>query len=400
MTANATVGKSATYLSEIFPLTISKPNLMCFRLTPEVDREDGNRLSLHLSLRLPNTVVTWHQGYFYALGTPKFPMWLLAEDWQDILAQVVEQGLTDFSDRFWQFHEVPLSRPVPPTVFSQLAAMVLKTTAPYPFTSPVALSKNGVQVRREVKFWAETIELKGDLQPALTLTIKSKFLLSKNLAEFYLNYPDKLNDEKLLIGLNVRSLSGDLPGNGTITKLVVEPTLEHKQLLIDQAKSEISKQALQEPLSDKLLVAVKFNKNKKLYEYGMAALHPIVTNETAIRFGVDWGELLKETKIPYEKRKDLLVSYKHQAGQALSVYGFELAKRSINSRDYPELFLQPSVELGTIPLRFGGGVTCIQKTSPETLKAFPLKRFSVIQTLIKFGLFIRLDDVLSQLPLI
>ncbi len=39
------VSASPTYLSEIFPLSISQPNLICFRLTPEVDRKIGNRFS-------------------------------------------------------------------------------------------------------------------------------------------------------------------------------------------------------------------------------------------------------------------------------------------------------------------------------------------------------------------
>ncbi|MBD2775881.1 stem cell self-renewal protein Piwi [Iningainema sp. BLCCT55] len=351
-TATATVSQPTVFSSEIFPLTISHPNLIRFRLTPNVEQEEGNRLSFHLSRNFPYMVVIWHKPYFYALGTPNYPMHLLVEEWQDILVQIVEEGLTDFRDRTWQFEQVPLTLPVAPNVISQLAVQVLKTTQPLPLSSITARSKNGVQVRREVRFWSEVIELKGNLQPAITLTLKSKFLLIKNLAEFYLNHRDRQNPDKLLIGLNVRSRSRDFPGNGTITELVVEPTLEHRQKLIELAKSEISKQALQDTPSDKILVAVKFGKGKKLYQYGMAALRPCITSETASRFGVEWGELLKETKISYKERLDLLVAYKQEAEQALAAYGFELGL-SINSRHYPELFWQPPVPLEQTRLLFG-----------------------------------------------
>lgn len=280
-------------------------------------------------------------------------------EWESILEQIAAEGIKDFSDHTWQFQEVPLTKTVSANVISLLAYQVLKTSKPYPFSSITALSKNGVQVRREAKFWAEPIEIHGTLQAAIALTIKSKFLLTKTLADFYLNHPDKHNPEKLLIDLDVRSLSGDIQGNGTITQLIKEPSLIHKQKLIKLAKSEISKKALQDDLSDKLLVAVKFGKGKKLYEYGMVALRPCVTSEAASKFGVNWGELLKETKIPYKKRTELLATYKEEAENALNNYGFELG-RSINSRDYPELFWQPQVLIENTPLLFGNGVISAQ----------------------------------------
>ncbi len=356
-TATVTVHKPVAFSSEIFSLNFSHLNIMCFQLSPELEQEEGIRLSFHLSRTLPQMVVIWDKPYFYALAIPKYPIHLLPEEWQDILEQVVEEGLTDFSDRTWQFQEVPLIGTAPANVISQLAYQILKTAKTYPFSPKTIAYKNGVQVRQEPRFWAEPIEINGVLQPGITLTIKSKFLLINNLAEFYLNHLDKQNPEKLLIGLNVRSR--DIEGNGIITQLIREPTLEHKQKLIGLAKSEISKQALQNILSDELLVAVKFGKGKKLYEYGMAALRPCVTSETASRFGVEWGELLKQTKIPYQKRKELLVDYKKEANQALGAYGFELGL-SINSVQNPELFWQPQVPIEDTPLLFGNGFIGIQ----------------------------------------
>ncbi len=353
MIATATIREIKTLSSsEIFRLNFSNINIMCFQLKPEMEQDEGISLSFHLSRILPHIVVIWDKPYFYALGKFKNSMQDFGMEWEFILEQIAVEGIKDFSDRTWQFQEVPFTKTVPTNVISLLAYQVLKTSKPCPFSSITALSKNGVQVRREAKFWAEPIEIYGTLQAAITLTFKSKFLLTKTLADFYLNHLDKDNPEKLLIDLNVRSLSGDIQGNGTITQLIKEPSLIHKQKLIHLAKSEISKKALQDDLSNKLLVAVKFGKGKKLYEYGMTALRPCITSETASKFGVNWGDLLKETKIPYKKRTELLATYKEEAEKALNNYGFEL-ELSINSRDYPELFWQPQVPIENTPLLFG-----------------------------------------------
>lgn len=362
MIATATINQTKTLSSsEIFRLNFSNTNIMCFQLKPEIEQDEGISLSFHLSRILPHIVVIWDKPYFYAIGKSNNSMSMrdFGIEWESILEQIAAEGIKDFSDHTWQFQEVPLTKTVSANVISLLAYQVLKTSKPYPFSSITALSKNGVQVRREAKFWAEPIEIHGTLQAAIALTIKSKFLLTKTLADFYLNHPDKHNPEKLLIDLDVRSLSGDIQGNGTITQLIKEPSLIHKQKLIKLAKSEISKKALQDDLSDKLLVAVKFGKGKKLYEYGMVALRPCVTSEAASKFGVNWGELLKETKIPYKKRTELLATYKEEAENALNNYGFELG-RSINSRDYPELFWQPQVLIENTPLLFGNGVISAQ----------------------------------------
>jgi hypothetical protein len=348
------------FSSEIFPLNFSDLNIMCFQVNPNLETEDAIRLSFYLSRTLPHIFVIWNKPYFYALSLPNYPFSLLVQEWEYILAQVVEEGLTDLSDRTLQIQEVTLTEAIPANVISLLAFQVLKTSQPYPFLPITKLSKNGVQVRREAKFWAEPIEIDGVLQPAITLTTKSKFLLIKNLANFYLNHPDKSNPEKLLLDLSVRGTSrDDIQGNGTISKIIKQPSLEHRQKLIELAKSEVSKQALQDDLSNELLVAVKFGKNKKLYEYGLSALRPCITSETATRFGVDWGELLKETKIYYEERTKLLMTYKDNADDALSTYGFQLGK-SINSRHYQNIFWQPGTPIENTSLLFGNGTISTQ----------------------------------------
>lgn len=340
MTTTVSVSQAPTFLSEIFPVTIPQPNLSCFRLTPEVNREDGNRLSFHLSRNLPRMVVIWHERCFYALGMPNIPMPTLKE-WQDILEDVQEK-LTDFGDRYYSI-ELVRQPQVTPFILSQLAFQVLRKTQ---FSSPDAVPpENKVKVRRELDFWAEIIELQGELQPALTLTVHSSILYRGNLEEFY-----QKNPEKLLIGLKVRDI--ELGSYGTITQLA-GTVGEHREKLIKKATRESSKQALRDAPDDQPLVTVQF-KNSSQRDYPMVLLRPCVTAETSDSFGVEYGKLLKATKISHKDRTVLLASYKQTAGEALAAYGFQLG-RSINSRNYPTLFWQPQKPLEETPLRFGKG---------------------------------------------
>lgn len=339
-----------TFLSEIFPLTISQPNLTCFRLTPEITREEGNRLSFHLSRNLPRMVLIWHQGYFYALGMPKIPM-PSPEKWQVIL-EYVQNRLKDFGERYWSFQWVRQPQATP-LILAQLAVQVLNKTR---FDNPLVLLEKGVEVRREVDFWQETIELKGKLQPALTLTVRSSILYRGNLAEFYENHPYRQNPKQLLIGLNVRSIESG--GYGTVTE-IVGTVGEHREKLIENATGAISKQELQNAPDEQPLVAVQFGKDPKKYHYAIAALRPCVTDETARLFEVEYGKLLKATKIPDKQRTDLLTYYKKRAGEALATYGFQLS-RSINSQDYNTIFWQPPQPLESTPLLFGNGVRSVQ----------------------------------------
>lgn len=91
----------------------------------------------------------------------------------------------------------------------------------------------------------------------------------------------------------------------------------------------------------------------------MAALRPCVTEETADRFDIQYGQLLRSTKIPYRERQLLLTSYKESASESLAEYGFQIG-RSVNSRDYPTLFWQPAIPIDRTPLLFGNGFTGVR----------------------------------------
>lgn len=180
MTAAVPVSQVSTFLGEIFPLTIPQPNLMGFRLSPEVDREVGNRLSFHFCRKFPDLVVSWYDKSFLVLGKPNQQM-PNPDAWKEALKNI-QNEVEDFSNCYWSFQWVRQPS-VTPYVLAQLAFQVLRTDRPF---SPVSvLSDNGVEVRREVEFWAETIEIKGTLESAIALTVHSRIIFKGDLAEFY-----------------------------------------------------------------------------------------------------------------------------------------------------------------------------------------------------------------------
>jgi argonaute-like protein implicated in RNA metabolism and viral defense len=86
----------------------------------------------------------------------------------------------------------------------------------------------------------------------------------------------------------------------------------------------------------------------------MAALRPCITSETPNQFDVEYGKLLKATKIPHQDRTNLLASYKETVANALVNYGFQL-QRGINSIQHQNLFWKPNVRLEETTLLFGNG---------------------------------------------
>ncbi len=364
MTAADPVSQVPIFLSEIFPLTIPQPNLMGFRLSPEVDREVGNRLSFHFCRKFPDLVVSWHDKLFWILGKPNQQM-PSPDAWKEALKNI-QKEVEDFSNCYWSFQWVRQPS-VTPYVLAQLAFQVLRTDRPF-LPVPV-LSDNGVEVRREAEFWAETIELQGELQPALALTVHSRIIFKGDLAEFYQNHPYRHEPEKLLIGLKVQDIeSGSF---ATITQLVGtigELGEDNLERLINNATGSVSKEALKNAPSEQPLVAVQFGKNKKQFHYAMAALRPAITPETASQFGVEYGQLLKATKIRNSERQKLLFDYKKVAENALGAYGVELAVKCLNSIQHPDLFWQPSVPLSETVLLFGNNVNEVQSKILTGLK--------------------------------
>ncbi|MDJ0737421.1 MAG: Piwi domain-containing protein [Nostocaceae cyanobacterium] len=344
---------SPIFLSEITLLTNSQPNCSSFRVSPEIDRELGNRLSWRFSQKFPHVIVIWQDGFFWILAKPNESI-PNHQQWRNQLTEICEELRKDIGDRTYSIQWVRQPK-ITPDILSQLAVRLLKITRPFSF--PVISSENQVEVKREAKFWGETIEIKGKLKPALTITVHSDFSYKHTLEEFFTNNPYRQNPEQLLIGLKVRDIEHN--SFATITGIPGK-IAEHREELIKNATGAISKQALLDAPDEQPIVAVQFGKNKKQFFYAMSALRPCVTAETANKFEVDYGDLLKLTKPAYQKRKDLLALYKEEAKTVLSEYGFQL-HGVINSKHYPELFLPPEIKLSETKLLFGNNVTGVQR---------------------------------------
>ncbi|MBN8564800.1 MAG: hypothetical protein J0L70_30165 [Leptolyngbya sp. UWPOB_LEPTO1] len=341
--------QEVVFLSEVFPLLIARPNLFIYEVIPEIDQEAGNRLSFHLSRKLEQTMVVWHENQLWALvSTHRSPLPQL----QTALS-VTQQEIPDLWDqqlRIQKKSDAIMSQ----TVLSKLAFQILRIMRP--FKPVLVTSIAGLAVNRKVKFWAETIELQSVVRPALTLAIQTEITFAGNLADFYASHAGQGSPENLLLDLPVQDL--DLGSSGRVIRLVGK-LREHRDRLLKLVEGEATRRAIQTAPDDQFVVAIQFGKGKKLFHYPLAALRPSITVETAGRFGFDYGQFLRFTKIPHAERQQLLATVKAQALKALLPYGFEI-QRSLNSLEHPELFRLPTVSVDQTPLLFGQGVTGVR----------------------------------------
>ncbi|MEH2120247.1 Piwi domain-containing protein [Nostoc sp.] len=339
---------SPIFLAEIFLLNIPQPNLICFRLTPRVDTEIGNRLGWRFSQQFDDIMTIFVDGNFWVLAKPDQAMPSL-DEWRKRLTRIQEELKKDIGDRYYSIQWV--SQPqISADILSELAIRILKIRRPFSYFS---IPFNKIEVRREAKFWAEAIEIKKNSHSAIAITVRSSFVFKEKLSEFYENHPYRQNPRDLLIGLNVR----DIEKNSSATIVDIEGTIgEREEELLNYKPASTSEIAIREAPRDQPVVLVQFGKNKKRYPYAMAALFPCITEDTAKRFDVNYGDLLKEAKIPYQERQNSLASYKKEAALALSIYGFVLSETCINSRkigNCSELFLPLKFKLEDTQLLFG-----------------------------------------------
>jgi len=337
---------SPTYLSEIFQLSISQPNLICFRLSPEVDRKIGNRFSWRFSQKFPDAIVIWEDKCFWVLAKPDQPMPNQGE-WRTALNEIIEELKNDIGDRSYSIQWVNQPDPTASTC-AQLAVRVLQIRRTFSPADTV-WSDNRVAVKREVDFWAETFELQGILYSALVLTPHSYFTFNGSLSDFYENHPYRHKPQELLSGMKVRVIETN--SSATVVNLAGNIG-ERREELLEKATGSISKEKLRAAPDEQPVVAVHFGKETKEFHYPMAALYPCITKDTAHKFDVEYGDLLKHTKIPYIERKNCLTSYKQKAGEHLTVYGFQLGD-SINSRQHPKIFRSLPFKLDETKLLFG-----------------------------------------------
>ncbi|NET27006.1 Piwi domain-containing protein [Okeania sp. SIO1I7] len=365
------------YLSEIFPLEIDRPNFQCFRLNDKIERQVGNQFAWRFCQKfsdidenLRGIIVIWEKGDFWVLAKPNQSM-PTSQQYKQTLKKIQEDLKEDIGDRFLSIQWVR-NPEINASIKAQLAVRILKFNGA--FSSETIKSENQVEVKREVNFGAEIFEVEGVEIPAIFLTPRTYFSFAEDLAYFFENHPYRQNSEKLLIGLKVRDIEKN--SSATIFKLVGTIGERSKEIL-EKATGSTSKEKLREAPDEQPVVAVKFGKNPKEFHYAMAALRPCVTSETAHLFKVEYGDLLKATKISYEQRLDFLISSKQQAEKYLSIYGFKV-KNSLNSRDYDSLFSPPGLKIEETKLLFGNG--------------FIGERGKVLTGLSKGGVYHRHDD--------
>ncbi len=343
---------SDIHLSEIFPITAaSSLNLVSFRLSPQVGREIGNTLSWHFSKQFSGVVVIWSKECFWILARSdtKIPP---KDKWKEALEAIQLKIKDKIGDRTYYIQRINKLE-VDAEVIAQLAVRILKINCR--FTSRTVFDENKVKVKRECDFWAEIFEVNNKAEPAVTLTPKSSFLYKETLDVFFDNHPYRNDPEKLLTGLLVR----DIESNSTATIVGINGTIgEHREKLIEQATGSISKEKLLSAPDEQPVISVEFSKNSHPYDYAMAALRPCITPYTASKFELEYGALLRKTKITAEERKQLLSQFKQDAHQTLVGYGLKLEKQCVNSgKQYPGLFCQPPTKLEDTLLLFGNNVT-------------------------------------------
>ncbi|HHP7232884.1 MAG TPA: Piwi domain-containing protein [Xenococcaceae cyanobacterium] len=338
------------YLSEIFPLDYAELNIASFRLSPEVNRKIGNSLGWHLSRQFPDVVVVWEKGYFWILAKPNTEI-PNPDNWKQNLSIIQEKHQDKFGNNFYSIQWVNQPQ-ITPSIVSQLAVRVLKVNCR--FTTEIVFDENRVQVKRECNFWSETYTANNQLFSAITLHPKSTFLYQETLDIFFENHPFRNKPEDLLLNLKVR----DIENNNTATIVGINGTIgEHRERLIRQATGSISKEKLQIAPEEQPVISIQFGQNSHTYDYAMAALRPCVTDKTVAKFDIEYGTLLKQTKITYQARQKLLSQYKQEAETTLIDYGLRFQQRCLNSKHYSNLFWTPENKIEDTLLLFGNGVT-------------------------------------------
>lgn len=124
-TIESPVTTSPAFLSEIFPLNISEPNLICFRLTPEVGKEVGNRFSWRFSQKFPDVVVIWESQCFWVLGKPNQQM-PTESHWKKWLEEIQDELRKDIGDRNYSIQWVRQPS-VTASVLAELAVRALQS---------------------------------------------------------------------------------------------------------------------------------------------------------------------------------------------------------------------------------------------------------------------------------
>lgn len=339
---NATV---KNYISEIFKINYKLLNFASYCLPPNLDQRVGKKLNYRLARCFPGVVSIWHEGVFYMLAHQQkiIPN---AEEWNTSLRFICQE--LGIEDNFGKLYQIKVSN-ISATVVSLLTREILNVERPC--SDEVRYTDKNAKVVRQAHFSSEIIQSEGRDQAALSITCRSPITAKENLAEFVKNHPYRQDLAKLLIDLEVQTLDT----NSTARIVGIVGTIgEYRESLIAKATGAISRQALGSAPEDQPVVAVRFGGKGDKFHYALAALCPHITPKTADQLEIDWGKLIKATKINYQDRQKLLKKYKCESNKSLEPYSISLAL-SINYRDNNNLFWEPKESIVQTKLLFGNG---------------------------------------------
>jgi hypothetical protein len=253
---------SNTHLSEIFPLAYSQLNIASFYLTPGISPEIGNSIGWHFSKQFSGVVVIWEKGYFWILTQANIEI-PLNDSWKTVLEYIQDKLKDKIGDRTYSIQWIDKPK-VTASIIAQLAVRILQMNCRFSFE--VVFNQDKVQVRRECKFWSETIEINNEIAPAISLTSTSPFLYKETLEHFFYHHSSSNDFQKLLIGLLVK----DIDSGSTATIAELNGTIgEQREKLLQQASGLISKEKLKAAPDSQPVVSVQFGKNPHLYDYAI-----------------------------------------------------------------------------------------------------------------------------------
>ncbi len=369
-TANQSKSSSPIYLSEIFPLTFSySENMRSFKLKPLITKEDGNYFSYHLSKKL-EAIVIYEKGIFTAL--PKKDQLLPSpSEFKEALDKILTEN-EKYKNVYCEFEWLK-SVTINAKITSQLAYQILRINNMdnYFANKKVFFGKN-VFIQKKIDFSSESISLDSSLNltPALSLSTKSNILCNKSLGESFDSDTQNKNPEEFLTNLEINIENDDGKFSVATIKSIVGKSSEIAPNLLEKATNKKSIKALEKSINEYPnypIVAVKYPRSHQEYHYSLFALTPVMNEKTITKLGLNYGDILKKTKLKYEERKNLIIEFTSEANKILQQYNFKLEK-SINSQKYPNLFLPPTTALDEVNLLFGNGVTNVHGKIAEGLK--------------------------------
>jgi hypothetical protein len=294
----------ANYISELFLISNGNLNWNCFELDTEIERELGNRFSWRFSQQLENAIVTWYSNKFWVLSTLDKTLPKL-EEYHNALNIVQEDLKKDLGDRVFSINRLT-EKPnnLPPEVIAKLAVGILSCERAF---NKITIHKDekGIEIFRRADYWAESfVDEDSIAKPAIVITATTKIIYTGSIIKFHREYCKNIELESFLLdNLSVNPTNSN--SNVTISKIVGELSTNRDRLLALSKEREIQN-LIQSAPDEELVVSVSFKGDKKEYHYPISALSPSVNPKTANKLNIDYGELLKKTKINYRERLDLI----------------------------------------------------------------------------------------------